>query len=314
MQVLLRLLSLPILSFTMMKTTLVLSLAYATGTLAFAFSSKSAGFLPSTHNHRKITHLLAAKKPSRNKDSSNNSSGRGFGGSSSRIVDKTYGANEMIADMIDSESAMREFFSANDEWSPLFRSMSVSSSAPAMSFLGGTHGEEIEFTETTKPWTRLQGIPTDDSDKNVLAGFLDSMQQALVAIPVDETTQEDDLDLHFIEEGRRMLVVSRFHVVKDNAGGSIENFDSLFSVCWSELAELSRRDERDTGSLILVPDYDLADLRRFTDMNLLRPLQWLGIDDVFEVASMQRGSPAIRLIHKLSDIPDPADLEDENDD
>ena len=83
----------------------------------------------------------------------------------------------------------------------------------------------------------------------------------------------------------------------------IQCFDNLFSTCWNELAELSRSNEPNTGSLIVVPDYDFSDLRRFTDMNLQRPLEWLGLGGTFEVTSLERGSPAIRLIHKLSEMP-----------
>ena len=68
--------------------------------------------------------------------------------------------------------------------------------------------------------------------------------------------------------------------------------------------ELRVQNELSSGSLIVVPDYDLSDLRRFTDINLLRPLEWLGVQGDFEVTSLQRGSPAIRFLHKLQDMPD----------
>ena len=67
--------------------------------------------------------------------------------------------------------------------------------------------------------------------------------------------------------------------------------------------ELRVQNEASTGSLIVLPDYDIADLKRFTDINLLRPLEWLGGQTDFEVTSLQRGSAAIRLIHKLQDMP-----------
>lgn len=255
----------------------------------------------------RLHHLEAKKKGG--SGSSDRITGGGKGFSISEV--KTYDTN-VIKDLIDVEGAMNEFFAANEAWSPLFRSVAASASVPAMSFLGGTHGEEIEFHESSKPWTRFEGIPTHEDDRQILASFLDSMQQSLLDIPVDETTGEDELDLHFLEEGRRMLVLSRFHVLRETTAGSVDGFDSLFSRCWSELAELSRANEPDTGSLILVPDYDLDDLRRFTDMNLVRPLQWLGMDSVFEVSSLQRESPGIRLIHKLSDMPtEPYDPEAE---
>lgn len=240
---------------------------------------------------------------------------KGFGSTSSssggagRGFEKSYGeaARSPIKDLIDSEAAMAEFFSSNEEWSPLFRSIAKSSSVPAMSFLGGNHGEwdNIEFHAETSPWRQLKGIPEGDENRDVLATFLDAMQKFLVDIPVNEKTKDDEFDQHFIEEGRRMLVVSRFHVLRGNSGGTVEHHDELFQTCWSELAELSRANEENTGSIILLPDYDVTDLRRFIDMNLQRPLQWLGVEEHFEVASPMswKETPAIRLIHKLSDMP-----------
>ena len=233
-------------------------------------------------------------------------------GASLLLADKpTYGASATpIKDLIDNEGAMKEFFESNEEWWPMFRSVAQSASVPAMSMLGGTHGEVIAFDEESTPWEELEEQPKDEQDRKVLAGFLDSMQQSLLDIPVDELVKEDDNDLHFLEEGRRMLALTRFQVLRNNAGGSVENYDSLFKTVWSELGFLAQLDEENTGSLILLPDYDLADLRRFTDMNLLRPLQWLGMEDMFEIVSLQRDSPAIRLIHKLSDMPTDAYLEE----
>jgi hypothetical protein len=130
------------------------------------------------------------------------------------------------------------------------------------------------------------------------------MQTSLIDIPVDETTKDDENDLHFIEEGRRLLVCSRFHVVKNMETGSIESMDNLFSTCWSEVMELQQGNEVNTGSLIVIPGLNYEDLRRFADINLQRPLQWLGIEDDFEVASLERGGLGVlRLIHKLSEIP-----------
>jgi hypothetical protein len=221
---------------------------------------------------------------------------------------KSYGKEALtpIKDLIDEESGMREFFYSNAEWQPLFKSIVRRGSAPAMSFMDDDDNRHVgfEFHETTSPWRRLDAIPTAESDKAVLADFLDAMQKSLIDIPVDEASKEDENDVHFIEEGRRMLVCSRFHVVQGIQKGSIDSFDSLFATCWSEITELRQVDENDTGSLIVVPGFDHEDLRRFTDMNLQRPLQWLGIDGDFEVASLERGGlSVVRLIHKLSDIP-----------
>jgi hypothetical protein len=244
--------------------------------------------------------------------------GKGFGKNNddygqqetAKSLIKSYGEEALtpIKDLIDEESGMREFFFSNEEWQPLFRSIVSDRSAPAMSFMNGGGGNtyipEFEFHESTRPWRRLAAIPTAESDKAVLADFLDAVQKSLIDIPVDEASKEDENDLHFIEEGRRMLVCSRFHVVQGITKGSIDSFDSLFATCWSEITELHQVNENDTGSLIVVPGFDHEDLRRFTDMNLQRPLQWLGIDRDFEVASLERGGlSVVRLIHKLSDIP-----------
>lgn len=231
--------------------------------------------------------------------------GKGFGKKSANYSpQKSYDEKELspIKDLIDEESCMREFFQSNDDWEPLFRSIASDDSVPAMSFLSGDN--KIEFSETSSPWRKLPGIPTDDTDLSILGKFLDAMQKSLVEdIPVDETTKEDENDLRFIEEGRRMLVCSRYHVVRGMRKGSIDSFDRLFSICWSEIVELNAADETDTGSLIVTPGFEYDDLRRFVDMNLQRPLQWLGIHH-FEVASLEKGGfGVIRIIYRLSDIP-----------
>jgi len=154
------------------------------------------------------------------------------------------------------------------------------------------------------PWKRLNGIPTAETDRQVLATVLDTMQAGLLDIPVDESTKEDANDLHFLEEGRRLLAIDRFHVLQNVCGGSIDCHDVLFSTCWSELMELRVKNKLSTGSLIVVPDYDIADLKRFTDINLLRPLEWLGVQADFEVTSLKFGCPAIRLLYKLQDMPE----------
>uniref|UniRef100_A0A7S4N9C6 Uncharacterized protein n=1 Tax=Odontella aurita TaxID=265563 RepID=A0A7S4N9C6_9STRA len=240
--------------------------------------------------------------------------GQGFGAGSSgggsndevRTVEKTYGeaARAPIKDLIDAEAAMAEFFGSNEDWAPLFRSMVNDTAVPAMSFLGETHGGDIAFDDDSLPWRKLDPVPSGEDKIAVVASFLDSAQRGLVEIPVVEGKETDDNDVQFIEEGRRMLVLSRFQVLPGVTSGEIGHHEELFRTCWSELFELQSAGQEDTGSLILLPEYDLSDLRRFTDMNLQRPLDWLGMSDLFEVTSLQRESPAIRLIHKLSDIPD----------
>lgn len=238
--------------------------------------------------------------------------GKGFGKSNGesdekKPLKKSYDKRALTPnkDLIDVEGAMNFFFESNEEWKPLFCTiMADTPDLAASDYVTKTEApDDFEFSENSSPWRRLQGIPSDESDREVLAGFLDSMQQSLIDIPVDERTKDDDNDLHFLEEGRRMLVCSRFHVVTGD-GNAIEKHDSLFSTCWSEITHLVQEDEIDTGSLIVVPEFEMHDLEVFADMNLQRPLQWLGIDDKFEVASVQHGNPAIRLIHKLSDMPE----------
>jgi len=241
-----------------------------------------------------------------------NDNNNGFNNNRDNVkpIEKSYGKEALspISDLIDEESCMREFFLSNEEWQPLFRSIASDGSVPAMSFMApktDTEDKDFEFHEQTSPWRRLNPIPTQEDDQAVLAEFLDAVQKSLIDIPVDETTKEDDEnDIHFMEEGRRMLVCSRFHVVHGMRKASIDSFDSLFATCWSEVKELRTVNENDTGSLIVVPGFDYDDLRRFADINLQRPLQWLGIHNEFEVASMERGGlSVVRLIHKLSDIP-----------
>lgn len=237
--------------------------------------------------------------------------GKGFGkdAASYTPASKSYGEKEVapIKDLIDEESSMREFFESNEVWQPLFRSITTDDSVPAMSFIDAKNDddEKFEFSETTSPWKQLSAIPTDESDLVVLGEFLDAMQKSLIEdIPVDETTKDDENDLHFVEEGRRMLVCTRYHVVQGMEKGSIDTFDRLFSICWSEITELRQTNEIDTGSLIVTPGFDYDDLRRFVDMNLQRPLQWMGNLDDFEVACLEKGGlGVIRIIHKLSDIP-----------
>jgi hypothetical protein len=248
------------------------------------------------------------------------------GPSQQRPPSKTYGeaARSPLENLIDLGAAMENFFTSREEWLPLFRLVAKLPQGSdddyaddgdddwpsdlAMTYLGTQTKMNLEeslfdFDETSEPWRRLPAIPDKEEDRQVLAGFLDSMQESLIAIPVREDQEEDENDLQFLEEGRRLLAINRFHVIHENHGGSVESYDALFSTCWSEIMELRRTDQEHTGSIILVPEYDLTDLRRFADMNLIRPLEWLGLGADFEVASMRRGSPAIRLLYKLKDMP-----------
>ncbi|KAI2495130.1 hypothetical protein MHU86_19404 [Fragilaria crotonensis] len=207
------------------------------------------------------------------------------------------------------DAAMSDFFLANYDWHPVFRSLAVDSTVPAMSFLLETPAVAVDdegildtsaflassSSSSTFPWKRLEAIPSGEPERQVVAGFLDAMQQALLDIPC-VSEEDDEFDAQFIEEGRRMLAVSRFQVLMQEC--------ELFSTCWNELFELKRLDQPNTGSLIVLPPgYDVDQLESFTKVNLEQPLEWLGLHTSFEISGITRGNPAVRLLHKLSDIP-----------
>ena len=238
--------------------------------------------------------------------------GKGFGKSQQP---KTYGfvAESIRKDVIDQEAAMQAFFTSREEWFPLFRTVANTNlpadTASLMSSIDPSEVCEIDFHKTSSPWRQFEAIPRQEDHLAILSKFLDSMHQSLLDIPVNEVadpdnTEDDDDDLQFLEEGRRMLAISRFHVLRDNQGGSVEAVDALFSHVWSELMELSRAGVKNTGSIILLPDYELDNLSRFTDMSVKQPLKWLGIHMDFEVVVLQRDSPGIRLLYKLQNMPD----------
>lgn len=220
-----------------------------------------------------------------------------------QIFDRTYGLDEHD----DTLSGIAEFFGQHSDWHPLFQSLSASPTVPAMKHLDVDNGNFVEFHADSTPWKELQAIPSGEDDKQVIATFLDSMQQALTAMPsTADESPVTDADLPFVEEGRRMLAVTRFQVVRNHQ-------QSLFETCWKELTTLSRNDVTDTGSLIILPELrkDESDddwdnfLQSFCSSRVHKPLVWLGVDDFFEIATIQRSNtPAVRLLHKLSDIPD----------
>lgn len=281
----------------------------------------------------------------------NNEGGGGGGGgeddhrsSSAQSLPKTYDlqALQPRKDVIDIDAAMREFFDGTAvEWIPMFQHLTQTDTPPRRHLSSLTDNNYyyydddnrdpptvFQFDTYTSPWKRLPGIPTKESHRSILAHFLDEVQASLVAIPVDESTKEDSNDLHFLEEGRRMLVCERFHVVEYNnddddddpsssfsASNRLDHFETLFGTCWNEVYQLYSSGKMNTGSVILVPGYDgnLDDLRRFIDLHLQRPLQWMGLDHRFEVSSLQRGSLAIRLIYMLSDMPSTTTTNDSSD-
>lgn len=314
-------------------------------------TKKTALFLPSPeftrqnqqHQHqRRCIIALNAEKKKKNSNQ-DNSSPKGFGnkGKTEITTTKTYddGDNDDDYDSTDSNTDVEDFFRRRQEWNPLFRSIvgfttdaQTSSSEDfyspplplAINLMQIDNGRKetldaLFWDDDQRPWKKLPAIPTGENDIAVIGTFLDSAQQALVEIPVEENSEDDANDMHFIEEGRRCLVLSRFQVLgggsevvedggTEGVGLKMEEEEELFSTCWSEITCLVQENEKDTGSLIMLPNKtnsDMGALREFTERNILRPLDWLGLGDTLEVASMQRGIPAIRLIHKLSDIREP---------
>ena len=115
---------------------------------------------------------------------------------------------------------------------------------------------------------------------------------------------EGGYDLHFLEEGRRTIAVTRFHVLDhDDNEGSWE--EKLFETCWSELGHITSKDDGD-GSLILLPDAttSLEQVKEFVRQKLIRPMEWLGRSEDWEIVAMERGAVGVRLLYKLGDIPD----------
>jgi hypothetical protein len=256
------------------------------------------------------------------------------------VIDKTYENPPFRKEVIDREGAMISFFSGREEWMPLFRSIAGndlpkdtavlldSIDAP----LERTASQNIDITETSYPWKLFNAIPVDEEHRTRLARFLDSMQESLLAIPVVEQSNcglaigdeknsdflEDENDVQFVEEGRRLLAINRFHVLSDEPAfdgdsSTMESMDALFTHCWSEILFLSQAGIVHSGSLILLSNqYELINVRRFIEMNVIQPLQWLGIQNDFEVCSFQRDSPAIRLIFKLNDLPATASYNEED--
>lgn len=257
-------------------------------------------------------------------------SGKGFAKSNNPrqnkpFIDQSYGTAArppaVAKDIIDVEGAMSSFFSTNTEWIPLFRSLTstgimTDTPYPEVLFhLSSVEtpplGSPVEYGVAT-PWKQFEATPKNKKELDVIAAFLDAAQKSLIDIPVDESVEEDASDVHFIEEGRRLLAINRFHVLSGETTGRspLAWRDELFAVCWSEMAELRRVDEVNSGSLIIVPDYNLNELTRFTEMNIHAPLDWLGLagsgqEEIFEVASLQRGElAALRILHRLGEVPD----------
>jgi len=184
----------------------------------------------------------------------------------------------------------------------------------------------ISTLENRNPWRLLPSKPESPVPLTHLGTFLDEWQRSLLDIPIDTLTKEEDIgkgnnDLHFLEEGRRVIAVTRFHVLDGDdynysggVGGGGDNNNSgddvweteLFRTCWSEMGKLMSEDMQDTGSLVVLPNNptSLENVQRFVQTKLLQPVSWMGRHEDWEIVAMERGSLAVRLLYKLSAIPD----------
>ncbi|KAL9187304.1 hypothetical protein ACHAXT_001407 [Thalassiosira profunda] len=315
-----------------MKAALAIAAAAsACSTIAFQSQSNLA-------RRRSPSRLFAKKK-------GGGSSGQGFGAPNPSggkkapkysIDDKSYdldGASAADETPEEARSSMADFFATHDEWRPLFSHVmsnpttSLGASPLASSFLSDIEAPEemwgMSTLERRHPWRLLPGKPTAESSLQILSTFLDEWQQSLLDIPLDSIVTGDN-DMHFLEEGRRTIAVTRFHVLDEhhnpelNGGESASSGEKdweaeLFRTCWSEVAHLSSQDDADTGSLVLLPNRIMGGepegagldyMRQFVEHKLLRPIRWLGREEDWEIVAMERGSLAVRLLYKLGEIPD----------
>jgi len=266
------------------------------------------------HPSSRLSPLFAKKKKP-----NSSGGGKGFGPPPKKepkysIKDKSYDIPSSISNVEVSEEDVSNFFTTYNEWKPLFRNiLGDSSSSLASSFLSDVEHQEIwgiSTAEQRNPWRLLSGKPTEDASLSTLSTFLDELQRSLLDIPLDQLITGDN-DAHFLEEGRRTIAMTRFHVMEEyitTNGGHDEVEQELFKLCWSEIGHLVSQNEIDTGSLVLLPDLEvgksLEDVQQFIETNLIRPIHWLGIGDDWEIVALERGSVAVRMLYKLSDIPD----------
>uniref|UniRef100_A0A7S0CC25 TPM domain-containing protein n=1 Tax=Proboscia inermis TaxID=420281 RepID=A0A7S0CC25_9STRA len=219
-------------------------------------------------------------------------------------MDTTYGtATQFTTD--DSQETMTSFFETHQNFISLFTEIQGANPI-ASSFIGATGTSDgTKFTATERE--SLPDIPADDVRKNQIASFLDAMQQSLLDIPVNEGVEEDTADMIFVEEGRRILALSRFQVLDSN--------EALFETVWSEIATLLSDDTGGTGTLILLTNgMERKELVEFAECEVFRPLSWLGLGELFEVSPIIRSDcTGVRILYKLGEVPD-LDAQNEYDD
>lgn len=271
---------------------------------------ESGAFQSAFHRRRSVVAQFAKKKKSKQP------AAKGFGNVAASK--KTY-VPEPISDFDehDSEEAMSQFFQTYSEWHPLFAQIIKSPSAPATAHVNIVDSEASENKLTfgeESPWLKLPQMPSGEQKEEhilVISEVLDAFQKALTDIPVNEISkEEDEHDLQFLEEGRRMLLLTRFNVV--NAGSSSQV--DLFRFCWSEIHHLVTDEESiaaegGSGSLIILDDSDddSLDFDHFVKTCIRLPLSWMGMGDAIEVAGLDRGRSCVRLIYNVGAIPDLAE-------
>jgi hypothetical protein len=258
---------------------------------------------------------------------------------SSLALSSTSGDDEITEE--DLHMIMSKFFQENWDWHPVFRNLAADESVLAIPYLSPIHAVEKLSTQASQsipmisssssststsvtldtgisPQKRLQPIPTNEHERKIIADCLDVLQQILLNIPCTSESksfnaqpqmdnydldtpnselpeeEDDEFDKQFIDEGRRILALTRFQVVSTH--------QELFSTCWNEICELVRLDEPNTGSLIVFPpDCNMDYLQTFQYGKLQQPLTWLGLDTIFDLSTVSRGtssSPALRMLHK----------------
>jgi hypothetical protein len=312
-----------------------------------------------TRSSRSSSNLLATGNGS-------SSGGMGFGSNNSNsgndkkkskkpkytIEDKSYGTTPSS-----SSASAEEFFTTYNEWLPLFREYSNSLSAHSILTTTVTNNDNsndnnngsdtlwgISTIEGRTPWKLLPSKPEHPTPLSHIGTFLDEWQRSLLDIPIDTLTKEEDIgkgnnDLHFLEEGRRTIAVTRFHVVdgdeyaeRSTAAAStaeeevvLDQWENeVFRTCWSEIGHLMSQDIDDTGSLVVLPNIPLPSsssssfnqeieeeenssleyIQQFVEKKLVQPISWMGRSDDWEIVAMNRGNLAVRLLYKLSAIPD----------
>ena len=268
------------------------------------------------------------------------------------IEDKSYGGTTSSSSSLPSSASAEEFFTTYNEWLPLFREYSNSLSAHSILTTAVTTNDNsnddngsdtlwgISTIEGRTPWKLLPSKPEHPTPLSHIGTFLDEWQRSLLDIPIDTLTKEEDIgkgnnDLHFLEEGRRTIAVTRFHVVdgdeyaarSGNAAATEEEVvldqweNEVFRTCWSEIGHLMSQDVDDTGSLVVLPNIplpvsssfnqeeeeensSLEYIQQFVEKKLVQPISWMGRSEDWEIVAMNRGNLAVRLLYKLSDIPD----------